>query len=75
MRRTIELVTATIIVGVLLAASGAPSAAQRYSLKSLRGTYVGGIVEVRQHPVKTGPVEYCDTAGTFTFDGARAPAR
>lgn len=44
------------------------SAFAPYSTHSLNGTYVGGVVEIRQDD-PLGPVQYCDEHGTFTFDG------
>jgi hypothetical protein len=45
-------------------------ASSTFGLGSLTGTYVGVLIEIRQDPVGTGPIEYCDVSGVVTFDGA-----
>jgi hypothetical protein len=56
---------------VLLASLVRPAAAQRpFSIRSLNGTYIGSVVEIRQDPAGVGPIEYCDISGTIVFDGA-----
>ena len=71
MKRQVWMAAALIVAGsVVIVVSSRSAAAQRpFDVRSLQGTYVGGLIEVRQDPVKTGPIEYCDSAGTFTFSG------
>ena len=60
-----------LVAGTLLTVLARPAAAARgYTVRSLDGTYVGGLVEVRLPSLATDPLEYCDMAGTIVFDGA-----
>jgi len=68
-----RLLLSLAVVGVTLVGLGLfarPTAAfAPYTVHSLNGTYVGGVVEIRQD-TPADPVEYCDEHGTFTFDGS-----
>lgn len=56
--------------GALLVIQARPAAAQRpFDLRSVNGTYIGSVVEIRQDPAGAGPIEYCDLSGTIVFDG------
>src|SRR5262245_52377236 len=70
MKPIIVVTSALSVTGVVTLVAVNSARAQRpFDLRSLQGTYVGGLIEVRQDPVRTGPIEYCDSAGTFTFSG------
>jgi hypothetical protein len=69
--RTIVLAVFALMGGMLLSGATRPASAERpFNLRSLHGTYIGGLVEVRLPPIGTTPMEYCDTEGTLIFDGA-----
>lgn len=69
--RTIFLGAFVLAAGILVSLVARPASAERpFNLRSMHGTYVGGMIEVRLPPSGTGPLEYCDIGGTLIFDGA-----
>lgn len=68
--RSILLGVMAVSSALLVTVVARPASAERpFNVRSLHGTYIGGLVEVRLPPVGTEPLEYCDTAGTLIFDG------
>jgi hypothetical protein len=67
--RLLAIGVAAAALAVLLTVLARPASADRpFDERSLNGTYVGGLVEIRQETA-LDPVEYCDESGTLTFDG------
>lgn len=62
-------ITFVVTVVLVFLVTGLPAHADKtYSEKDLKGTYYFNMVQIRQD--ETIEVDYCDSYGTMTFDGA-----